>query len=157
VLVVNEERRNLDRILICTAGEVDQGVVRVGARLAQRAEAETTVLHVANPVPTMYTGLEAMEETLPELLQRDTPVAGHLRDSARRLAEKEVEAEVQLRYGEATDQILREARSGDYDLVVIGPGAPAGSLRRFLMTEVTSEVVARAPCPVLVVRGGCRQ
>lgn len=155
VLVVNQDRMRLGRILFCTAGELDEDVIAVGARVARAAEADVTLLHVANPVPSMYTGLDAMEETLEELLQTDTPVAGHLRKAARYLAKQGVNAELQLRHGVAQDEILREAKKGNYDLIVIGPGPLSGSLRNLVMDNVTSQVVDHAPCPVLVVRGGC--
>lgn len=155
VLVVNQDRVKLGRILICTAGELDDDVITVGARVARAAKAHVTLLHVTNPVPSMYTGLEAMEETLEELLQTDTPVAGHLRRAARYLAGEDVEAKLQLRHGVAQDEILREAKKGSYDLIIIGPGPMSGSLRNLVMDNVTSQVVDHATCPVLVVRGGC--
>jgi nucleotide-binding universal stress UspA family protein len=104
----------------------------------------------------MYTGLEAMEETLAELLQSDTPVAEHLRASARYFSELDIDAEMKLRRGVVPDEILREARLGDYDLIVIGPGEGDAPLRRLLVADVTPKVVERAPCPVLIVRRGCR-
>lgn len=155
VLVVSGDRPSLERILICTAGKIDDAVVRTGARVARLAKAQVTLLHVTAPVPAMYTGLEAMEETLAELLQTDTPLAEHLRAAARYLADEGVEAELQLRHGAAYDEIVREARKGDYDLIVVGPGPLSGSLRRLVMDDVTMQVIDRAPCPVLVVRGGC--
>lgn len=155
VLVVNEDRLQIRRILVCTAGDVDWGVLEVGASVAEAAEASMTLLHVANPVPSMYTGLGAMEETLEELLQTETPVAEHLRQSALYLSERGVAAELQLRHGVAQDEILREAKLGEYDLVVIGSGPLKGSLRNLVMDNVTAQVVDHAPCPVLVVRGGC--
>ncbi|MCI0394820.1 MAG: universal stress protein [Chloroflexi bacterium] len=153
VLVVKEGRPALKRILICTGGQqLGRAVVETGARLARAAGAEATLLHVTNPVPTMYTGLEAIEETLEELLHTDTPVARHLRWSAQHLAEAGVPAEMELQQGVASDEILREARQGNYDLIVIGARAAGSGLKGFLMDQVTPEVVDRAPCPVLVVR-----
>lgn len=157
VLVVNEDREALRRILICTAGvKADERVIQAGARLAKAAGAQTTILHVTHPVPSMYTGLEAMEETLPELLQTDTPLAEHLRESARHLAEQGVEAEVKLRHGMAHDEIVREAEKENYDLIVMGPN-PLSGLRRLLTEDVTAQVIELAPCPVLVVRESCDQ
>lgn len=155
VLVVNEDREALRRILLCTAAlKMDERVIKAGARLARAAGAKTTILHVTHPVPSMYTGLEAMEETLPELLQTDTPLAEHLRESARLLAEQGVPAEVKLRHGMAHDEIVREAEQGDYDMIVMGPN-PTQGLRRLWTEDVTAQVIELAPCPVLVVRDSC--
>lgn len=153
VLVVNQYRPALRKILIATSGQkLAVGVLPTGARLARAASAKTTILHVANPVPSMYTGLEAMDETLEELLQTDTPVAGHLRDAARFMAAENVETDLMLRHGVANDEILREARLGDYDLIIIGPGSTGVTLRTLFMENVTGQVISHAPCPVMVVR-----
>ena len=157
VLVVNEDREALRRILICTAGlKSDEQVIEAGARLARAAQAHTTILHVTHPVPSMYTGLDAMEETLAELLQTDTPLAVHLREGARHLADQGVQAEIKLRHGMAHDEIVREAEQGDYDLIVMGPN-PGKGLRRLLTEDITAQVIEIAPCPVLVVRESCHQ
>jgi nucleotide-binding universal stress UspA family protein len=100
----------------------------------------------------MYTGLEEIEETLPELLQTDTPLAQHLRRSAKILARHQVTATLKQRHGVAADEILREALEGNYDLVVIGASGTAGRLREWLLGNVTRQVVEHALCSVLVVK-----
>jgi nucleotide-binding universal stress UspA family protein len=100
----------------------------------------------------MYTGLDAIEETLPDLLQSDTPTARHLRQGAEILAQHQVPAELRLRYGVVADEILREANEGDYDLIVIGASGTAGRLKGWLVGDVAREVVDHAPRSVLIVR-----
>ena len=64
VLVYRGDRSHLSRLLICTSGtEYGHQAVWAGASLACGAEAEATVLHVVNAMPSMYAGLERMEET----------------------------------------------------------------------------------------------
>ncbi len=153
VLVVKQARPDLERILICTGGlEIADPVIEMGARLAKAAGARATLLHVAAAVPSMYTGLAEIEETLPELLHTDTPIARHLRHGAEILARHQVAAELELRYGVAADEILREAHRGNYDLIVIGASGVAGRWREWLLGNVTREVVDHALRPVLVVR-----
>lgn len=153
VLVVREHPKDLRKILISIGGQkMNKRVVRTGTSLARAANAAVTVLYVSPPVPSMYTGLEEMEETLEELLQTDTPIAKHLRWSAQYLAESGIESEIQIRRGIVADEIMREAMKGENDLVVIGAGSMEGSLKRLLMDKVTPQVVDRAPCSVLVVR-----
>ena len=153
VLVVRESRPVLQRILIAIGGQkMNRNLIETGASLAQAAGAKVTVLYVTTPVPSMYTGLDGIEETLEELLQTDTPIAQHLRWSAQYLADQGVESEVEIRHGVVADEIMREAMKGHYDLVVIGPAPLEGALRRLLMDKVTPQVVDRAPCSVLVVR-----
>jgi nucleotide-binding universal stress UspA family protein len=153
VLVVNQARESLERLLICAGGiGAVEPVIERGARLAQAANAQATLLHVASPAPSMYTGLTEIEEPLSELLQTDTPIARYLRRGAETLADLGVKAALQLRRGVASNEILREAAKGDYDLIAIGASATKGPLTAYLLSDVTRQVVDHAPCPVLVVK-----
>jgi nucleotide-binding universal stress UspA family protein len=54
-------------------------------------------------------------------------------------------------HGDATEQILQRARSGKYDLIVMGTHGRRG-LAHALLGSVAEKVVRLAPCPVLTVR-----
>lgn len=154
VLVVKEERPSLKNILICTGGQkLNRGVIEQGAKLAKAAQATVQLLYVTNPAPGMYAGLGNMDETLPELLQSNTPIAQHLRWAARYLAEQGVPGKINVRYGIVSEEILREASENDYDLLVIGARAELSLLNELLMEKVTPQIVEHAPHSVLVVRG----
>ncbi len=153
VLVVKREQPGLERILICTGGQkYSEPVVQLGVQIAAGAGASATVMHVTNPLPLMYTGLDTMEETLDELLQTETPTAQHLRWAAGMLEDLQVEGSVELRRGDVVDEILQQAEAGDHDLLVIGASLAASQLRQFFLSDVTWDVVNLARCPVLVVR-----
>jgi nucleotide-binding universal stress UspA family protein len=154
VLVVKGESVSLRRILICTGGrQISRSVVKAGAMLARAANAEAKLLYVTDPVPAMYAGLEGIEETLPELLHTDTPIARHLRWGAELLASYEVSAEVMFQQGIAAAEILQAARDNQSDLIVIGAQVENGGwLDDLLIPTVTPQVVDHAPCSVLVVR-----
>jgi nucleotide-binding universal stress UspA family protein len=153
VLLVKGDRTSLSKVLICASG-TEHGHLSIwaGAAVACGAGAKGTVLHVSEALPAMYSGLEQMEETLVELLQSDTEMARELRWATQVVkAECEV-SEVKLRRGIAADEILDEAKSGDYDLIVLGSSQSAGGLVRALMGNLAREVVTRAQRPVFVVR-----
>jgi len=153
VLIAKQARPSLARILIATGGlDVARPVIKNGARLAGAVRASVTLLHVLSPVPSMYTGLGEVEETLPKLLRSDTPVARHLRSGAEILNRHQVTAEVKLRHGVAVDEILKEAREGDYGLIIIGASGKTGRLRGWLLGNVTRQVVDDSSRSVLVVR-----
>jgi len=153
VLVVGRARPGLERILICSGGlDVAEPVIETGARLAGMAHARATLLHVASPIPSMYTGLNEIEETLLELLQTATPIARHLCHGAEILARHQVAADLKLRYGVVADEILREAHTGGYDLIVLGVARTAVRLKRWLLGDVTQRIVDHALLPVLVVK-----
>ena len=153
VLVVKGSRPSLSRVLICASG-TEQGHLPVwaGAALACGAEAQATVLHVVDALPSMYTGLEQMEETLAELLQSDTDKSRELKWAAQVVkAECEI-SELKLRRGIVADEVLREGMLGDHDLIVLGSSRSSGGIVRALLGDLTREIVTRAARPVLVVR-----
>ncbi len=154
VLICRPTRRGIGRVLICTGGlDIAEPIIEAGAWLAEATRAQVSLLHVLGPVPGMYAGLEEFRETLPELLRTDTPIARHLRNGAGLLAQHQLRAELRIRYGVAAEEILLEARDGDYDLVVVGASGTVGRLRRWLLGDVTRQVADAAPCSVLVVKG----
>jgi nucleotide-binding universal stress UspA family protein len=126
-------------------------MVRLGGRLAQAAQADVTLLHIASPVPSMYTGLDGIEETLAELLQTDTPLARHLRWCAKKLASYGITADIKLRHGVVASEILREAQIGDYDMIVIGSRTLASRLGELVLDNVARQILKQTECPVLVV------
>jgi len=153
VLLIKRGRPTISRVLICTSGAgIGHLAVWAGASLACGAGAQATVLHVVDAMPTMYAGLEQMEETLAELLQSDTEKARELKWAAQVVKAECDISEIKLRRGIAADEILREARVGDHDVIVLGSSRSAGGLVRALMGDLTREVVKRAERPVLVVR-----
>lgn len=154
VLVARGEPKQLRHLLICTSGYVNSEiVVRNGAALARAAQAKVTLLHVAESMPAMYAGLDEMEETLPELLQTDTPLARHLKWASEYLLQTQVLAELKLRRGIVLDELLDEAQEGAYDLIVVGTRAEYNVLSSLLMGQVTPKIIDNAPCSVLIIRG----
>ena len=153
VLVIKRSRPSLSRVLICASG-TEQGHLSVwaGAAIACRAKAQATLLHVVDALPSMYTGLEQMEETLAELLESDTEHSRELKWAAQVVKAECDISELKLRRGIVADEILREGRVGDYDLIVLGSSRSAGGIVRALMGDLAREVVTRAERPVLVVR-----
>jgi len=153
VMVTKGDKNSIERILVCIGGgRLNEDLIRRSAKLAAHTGAEATLLYVTSPVPSMYTGLATIEETLTELLQSNTPVAHHLRWSAGIFAEAGVKAELELRHGVAYHEIVARSAEGDFDLVVLGAPAPTASLQRVFMDQVAPYVIEHAPCSVLVVR-----
>jgi nucleotide-binding universal stress UspA family protein len=151
VLVAKKPVNSLGCLLVCTGGaDVSEPVIRVGGWLAEMVDAHITLLHVVSPVPSMYTGFNEIEETLPQLLQTDTPIARHLRLGAEILAQHRADATLRLRHGVAADEILEETVELNCDLVIIGASGTTGRLSGLLMGNVTRQIVEHAPCAVLV-------
>lgn len=144
---------SLDSILACTGGrKMAIPLIEASARLAGATDACVTLFHVVTPFPSMYTGLDQLEETLPKLLQTDTPLARHLRHGAEILAERQIPAQVELQYGVVGDEIIRQAHEGEYDLVILGVSSSTRRLSEWLMGDVTRTVIEHVPCSVLVFK-----
>ena len=153
-LVVRGESRPLQNFLVCTGGpEAASDTVTSAATLARATGSRDTLLHVAAAIPTMYTGLEQIGETLTDLLQTDTPTARHLRQCAQIMESNEVEANIELRHGIPATEIIRSVERGSFDLLIIGASAHRG-LGRVLLDEVSLKLVDRSTLPLLIIQKG---
>jgi nucleotide-binding universal stress UspA family protein len=152
IMLVRKTSDRFERMLVCTSGlESAERVVDLSAKLAGPAKLQATLLNVAGAVPSMYTGLNEMDETIEELLVTDTPLAQHLRRSAELLAESDIKAVVEIRHGNVVEVILEEAVEGKYDLIVLGESG-ARKLSGFLLGNVTQQIINRAASAVLVYK-----
>src|SRR5262244_1914490 len=155
VLVVIGNRETLKRILVCSGGEkyIDRAVEFSGA-IAAPAKASITLFHVMAEPPAVYTDLIRMEEDINLLLHSSSVLGQNLRREKESLEARGVSTDVRLRHGLVISEVFKEIRRGDYDLVVTGSSPEGGNLRSYIMGNITREIVNRAECPVLVVRGG---
>lgn len=150
VMLVRNISKNFERMLVCTGGlEISEPVVHLSTKLAGTTGLLATLLTVSVAVPSMYTGMEVMDETLEELLETETPMAQHLRHSAEELAGHGIQAEIKISHGDVVEAILEETKEGHYDLVVLGE-TEGTTLRGLLLGNVTQQIINRAPCAVLI-------
>lgn len=154
VLVVSGARPTLSRILICSGGEryIDTAV-RFTGEIARAAEAGITLFHVWAEPPQDFADIIKMEEDVNLLLHSNNEVGRNLRTEKELLEGLGVETRVLLRHGMVISEVFKEIKRGDYDLVVTGSSPAGGNLRTYIMGNITREIVNRAECPVLVVRG----
>jgi nucleotide-binding universal stress UspA family protein len=103
--------------------------------------------------PPIFSDLIKMEEDVNLLLHSNLPAGQNLRREKEQLEAFGVSAQVRLRHGLVVSEVFKEINQGDYDLVVTGSSPAGGTLRTYIMGNITREIVNRAQCPVLVVRG----
>jgi nucleotide-binding universal stress UspA family protein len=153
VLLTQHTKPKIKHILLCSAcKDEDYSLIEKTAHLAADLEAEITLLHViSGAVPSMYTGLEQIEETVDELLQTNTPIAKHLRRGVEILSEIQVESDVKIRRGIPIEEIVRETQIVSYDLVVIGSSNVNQGLIERLLGNMAVKIINRLELPVLVV------
>jgi nucleotide-binding universal stress UspA family protein len=152
VLIAKNPKAEINRILLLSGGiSASDSLVDFGAKFANSLNAKVTLLHVASNVPTMYTGLETIEETLEELLQTNTPVAKHLRRCAQVLSQHNVPSELKLKHGELIYEIVREIDREDYDLVIVGASGVTTGLKKWFLGNVTKDLIDLVGIPIMVV------
>lgn len=145
-LVVKGERGAIRRILFCTAGgEPGKRNIVFGGRLARRTGAATTLLYVDSSI--LAPGVQEANPQAPPPW-----IANHLDEGALTLLNQGIPVQVKQCRGNASDEILNEAESGDYDMIVIGKHLESAAPRQG-GTDLTMEILRRANRPVLVVSG----
>jgi nucleotide-binding universal stress UspA family protein len=134
---------------ICCAvdfSDPSRAAMEEACALARRTGAELTLLHVWDPhAPSPEVLLAKLEQAGPELEAR---LASWARDAGARMGGS---ARTVLLTGPAAGEIVRFARDGGVDLVVMATHGRSG-LARVLLGSVAEHVVREASCSVLVVR-----
>lgn len=154
ILITENVKPQIKNVLLCTGGESD-ALLQFGSEFAQAMGARLTLLHVAaGSVPSMYAGLDEFDETVPTVLQADTPIGEHLRQGVDILAEDDVNAEVKIRHGVPADELVRETQLENYDLIIIGHTRVKKGLKERLLGNLTARIINRVKLPVLVVGKG---
>jgi nucleotide-binding universal stress UspA family protein len=107
--------------------------------------AEISVVSVAEPLPQFgragaMLAPEEEEERAQQLVDAKTALAG-----------RGVSTKVVERKGDPASMIIDEAERQDVDFIFMG-SRRLNAVQRFLLGSVSSKVVHRAPCDVLVVR-----
>ena len=155
VLVVMGKASALNRVLLCSGGQkyIDDAVALTG-RIAQGMKASVTLLHVMPETPALYSGLSRMTEGVEMVLNSKSSLGRNLRSEKAALEALAIPVEVKLLQGSVLQQILREMRAGNYDLVVTGSSLSRSGLRTYILGDISREIVNRATCAVLVVRVG---
>jgi nucleotide-binding universal stress UspA family protein len=153
VLVIKGRRRKLKRFLVCSAaGPASEGAITFAGRLARAMDGSITLVHVmsqlrvdddADPVD-----LRAQAE---ELIERRSREGVHLNQMLDLLAAEGTKARAVVRHGLVVDEIVAEAREGQFDLVVLGAHVTPG-ISSLLADNLAEQILLAADLPVLVVR-----
>lgn len=120
--------------------------------LLQRLQPDLTVLHVMSQVSVApEKSGDVLVVPVEELIARGTSEGQRLQRDRMLLEQVGVHPQLKVRHGLVVEEIIHEAREGNYDLIVVG--AHRGERwRRILLDDLTHEVLVEADRPVLVVR-----
>jgi nucleotide-binding universal stress UspA family protein len=121
-------------ILLCTDGSPHgQDALRFGASLARGSPQPATLLGVIERPEDRAQVEQALQEGTEWLAGAPVP-------------------RTKVREGHAGEQILEEAASGEYDLLVVGTRGRQG-ITRFLLGSTAERITRHAAVPVLLVQG----
>jgi len=117
------------------------------------------VFSVATPVvmpePTTLTSpaVPIMTPTeLSEVAEAARKTASNiLAEGEQRIKAEDVQFESLVREGHTVQEILRAAREGEFDLIVMGARG-ISKIKEILLGSVSDGVIRNSPCPVLVVK-----
>jgi nucleotide-binding universal stress UspA family protein len=155
VIIAKGKIGPIQRILLCDSGAESVSLLnRFTARLPAlvEGEVEVTVLHVMSQM-TAGPGIRGtqLRASAEELIQEHTPEGELLEQDVQILQKSNLRPQPKIRHGLVVDEILAEARSGDYDLVVIGPHRGVG-WERLLLDDLACQIVEQMDRPVLIAR-----
>jgi nucleotide-binding universal stress UspA family protein len=155
VIIAKGKAGQLRRVLICDSGiETPSLLDRIKTQLPALVDeaGDVTVLHVMSQissgpgVPGRHLRADA-----DRLIAERAPEGQLLTQDLQRLARLRIPAQPKVRHGLVVDEILAEARSGDYDLVVIGTHREQG-WQRLLLDDLAQQIIRQVDRPILVAR-----
>jgi nucleotide-binding universal stress UspA family protein len=153
-----------EKILVPLDGsEHSLKALEIATQIAKKFEGKITLIHIYSvairpvimPEPTTLTPplIPAMtpEEVSKAVEATRKAGASILADGEQKVKAEKVQVETTLREGHTVQEIVKTAKEGKFDLIVIG-GRGISKIRELLLGSVTDGVIHHAACPVLVFK-----
>lgn len=155
VIIAKGKVGPIERILLCDSGVKDPPLLSRFARHLDRllrGQELVTLLHVMSQM-SAGPGVRArqLRARAEQLIDEQSPEGQLLKEDIEILERLNVQPKPKVRHGLVVDEILAEAREGDYDLVVIGTHR-GEDWRRILLDDLAQQIIVQLDRPVLVVR-----
>lgn len=155
VLILKGTCQPLKRILLCDSGaDTFQSVIDFTIQFLDLlgGEHDITVLHVMSQI-SAGPGVRGKElrATAKELIQRQTPEGKLLKNDLEELDQPDFYPTAKIRHGIIIDEIVAEANTSNYDLVVIGTHQKEG-WKSFLLENIAEKIIKKINQSVLVVK-----
>lgn len=153
VLIASGPQRPLRRFLVCEGGRSTKILPALTGRLTPLTSKvdKILILHVMSQI-TASPGIRGWElrADAEELIDHHTPEGERLEYDLSALHQLQVDVSVKVRHGVVVEEILAEAESGDFDLIVLGVPQVTG-WQRFLLDNPVHKIILNSPRPVMVV------
>lgn len=154
VMIVRGRTSPVRKILLCDSGAQGSELL---TRFANQVtglldgEEDVTVLHVMSQISAGpgVVGKQLRAEA-DELMVTHTPEGDLLLRDVESLQKSGIHPSAKIRHGLVVEEILSEARTGDYDLVVIG--AHRSKWQHFLLDDLARQIITKVDRPVWVIK-----
>ncbi|NLF65609.1 MAG: universal stress protein [Chloroflexi bacterium] len=153
VLIAREPIRPLHSLLVCESGREPTVLTRLLEQLMPlvKIAEELTVLHVMSQIAAgPGVGSWELHADAETLIEKETREGRLLELNLLTLQNLNVRPRATVRHGLVVNEILTEAHSGDYDLLVLGAHQVAG-WERFLLDDLAKQIIHQAHRSVLIV------
>jgi nucleotide-binding universal stress UspA family protein len=155
VIIFKGQARPIQRMLLCDSGAGKSTLLsRFTAEIAHVLPGSevVTILHVMSQI-SAGPGISGrnLRASTEELIEEHTLEGLIVEADMQNLESQGIEAKPMVRHGMVVDEILAEARSGDYDLVIVG-AHDYQPPRRFLLENIAKQILKKVDKPILVVR-----
>ncbi len=116
--------------------------IKNAMKLAKDSGAELVLLRVLSDSENVAGASDEAQQNMDDLLRDYAP--------------RELVTSTLVRHGDVTGEILKAAKAGNFDLIVMATHGTTG-WREFVLGSVTGAVVRTAPCPVLTIGSAARK
>jgi len=152
----------MEKILVAVDGsEHSKKALTYVIELTEKRDGKITIINVystvvpqTQPIDGLSTpAMSGTSAALAAKMAEDARLRGEqvLVEAERFAKELGVQVEKVLREGDAVNEIVAEAKAGNFNLVVVGHRGMS-KLRELLLGGVSEGVSHKAPCPVLIVK-----
>jgi nucleotide-binding universal stress UspA family protein len=152
----------MEKILVAVDGSADsKKALTYAIELTGKCDGKITIINVystvvpqTQPIDGLSTpAMSGTSAALAAKMTEDAKLRGEqiLVEAERSAEELGVQVEKILREGDAVNEIVAEAKIGNFNLIVVGHRGMS-KLRELLLGGVSEGVSHKAPCPVLIVK-----
>ncbi len=153
ILYVPHVKLPLKKMLVCLGGlGYEVTAETLAMKIAAMARAEVVLFTVVPPIDLDYPSAREVRENWPRLAETDTPSGRSLRQGLEFARAAGLQVSVKVRNGIVVEEILAEAREGNYDLLCMGSPYGGNALRQLYTPNVTAEIAETDLLPVLTAR-----
>jgi len=140
-------------ILICIGGlGYELTAENLAVRMAKLSQARVELLHVIPPLDLDYPTVRDIQKNSEKLAETDTLLGRALRKGLEMAQHADLNVSLKVRKGHIVEEILAEAKEGNYNLVCMGSPYSTHALRQLYAPNIAAEVAEAVPCPTLVAR-----